>query len=196
MVYLIDASQGVSFQQFSDQKGFVKSSVRALLSKLPDSRPAVAVYADTHQFSRRLSDIQLPYEFERALQRAPLLGGARRMDRALEAAAQELSSSTEPSRAAVILLTVGRQSLGERALDIAARGIHDLGASLYIVSIGTQPVVGELLPAVHKASDVIRVFNSSQLAGRASKITDQISSEGGELFYFFTTSSSQRSLDE
>lgn len=179
MVFLIDASDNVSPEEFSNQKDFVKSSVRRLINELPKCRTAVANYGNKYQFATRLNDQGNISEFDVAVEGAPFVGGARRMDRALEAAASELSSSKDLSRAVVVLLTVGKQEqeLGAKSLDVASKVIHDLGATLYIVSVGEQTNLNELLPAVDKASDVIPVPDSSDLPEKANNITQLIISE-------------------
>ena len=112
-------------------------------------------------------------DFEKRVDRAALIGTPRRMDRALEYAAQVLAASVR-RRKIVILLTTGRQSPGGKSLDEAVNPLDRLGAHTFVVAIGQGPANQELLATVDRARDVFTVVSPNELPSRTQRIGTDI----------------------
>ena len=101
-----------------------------------------------------------------------LLNTPRRRDRALEHAAEILSTEGRHGPKIVLLLTAGDQVLDkdEKSLTQAAQPLRRLGVRVYVVAVGQNLTIGELLPVVNKEKDIFPVVLPGQLPKLANSV--------------------------
>ena len=143
VVYLLDSSDSVTPQHYSDQKTFVKQLSR-YLNKMPArTRGAVITYGSTATVITKFGDTRTTDEFHSAIDNAPKVSGPRRMDRAIDSARNVFAKARPAVPKVVILLTTGNQPAGiqARVLDTSFQRLYDLGARLYAVTISSEFII-------------------------------------------------------
>lgn len=170
VVFLVDASTTVSPSNFELEKKFVKTASKSLQVSPDKTRAAVITYSDSTENVVELGKYQTLADFEFKVDSARLLRGVRRMDKALESAANTLKKSRPGVPRLVVLLTAGRQIPGSNTLDSAVQPLRNLGAQTFVVAIGNQPDTRELGKAVERPGDLFRVAGYEELPGDANRI--------------------------
>ena len=173
---MVDSSTSVDSQTFQQQKDFVKSLARYLNIAAEKSRAALILYnSDASVIGSLVSYTELGY-FEQAVQNAPFLGGQRRIDRALEAAARVLSRGRESVPKFAILLTTGRQAEvpGITPLDLAAESLRDVNAKAFVLAIGKETSIRELRLIVEDPNDVIPLYSEADMVSKVADIAGYI----------------------
>ena len=104
-------------------------------------------------------------EFYTVMDSGVYQGGSRRMDRALTAASEMLSSRNPESRKTVVLITGGpnSQEAGPNSLEKSVEALTKLGAKIIIVAFGNRIDAKELLPLVQQQQDIHPVKGASYL---------------------------------
>ena len=143
-MFLIDSSRGVTEDVYKKEKEFVNTLVGHFNINTRGPRATAVIYGNT---ASTISSFVEPGLKGRVIS-APLLNTPRRMDKALEHAADILKSSVG-NRKVVILLTAGRQSAGKPVGD-AVQQLRNVGAQIYVVAIGRDPNSGELARIVQR----------------------------------------------
>lgn len=176
MVFLLDASGDVSREEYGKEKDFVKSLGKALNLGPGKSRAAVYVYSSYARHEVRWDSSQTADSFGSAIDSLSYIGRSRRMDRALEGAAQVLREGRGSVPKVVILVTAGKQiqEPGTKLLATAAQPLQVLGASTYVVAIGSRTDVAELKPAVKRPGDVLIVRSFDELRPQTLPIAEHI----------------------
>lgn len=171
----MDSSFTVTVDDYRKEKDFVKR-LADMLNVVPGkSRSSLITYGTNPVRVFGLGQYQTTKDFKDRVDRAPTLGGLRRIDRAFTEAANELRRSPDGGSKVVVLLTAGRQTPGAQELGSASKPLRDLGAAVYAVAIGSQPDNQELLPAVQKPENIFRVPSSSELLNILWEISKNIS---------------------
>jgi hypothetical protein len=180
VVFLVDASLTVTPSNFDLEKQFVKTASKALQISPDKTRAAVITYSDNTENVVELGKYQTMRDFEFKVDSARLLRGLRRMDKALESAANTLKKSRPGVPRLVVLLTAGRQIPDAKSLDKAVQPLRDLGAQTFVVAIGSQPDTQELKKAVEKPIDLFRLAGYEELPGDAKRIVVILSRRASE----------------
>lgn len=117
-------------------------------------------------------------EFYSSVDSSTYQDGARRMDRALEAASTMLSSTEPDSQKTVVLLTGGRnaQEAGNNSLERSVQRLREMGAKVIIVAFGNRYDAQELLPVVHQQQDIHPVPTANDLVPYVNLIATYITS--------------------
>jgi hypothetical protein len=171
----MDSSFTVSVDDYRKEKKFVKRLADMLNVAPGKSRASLISYATNPVRVIGLGRYRTTKDFKDSVDRAPTLGGLRRIDRAFAEAASELRASPGRGSKVVVLLTAGRQTPGAQELGSASKPLRDLGATVFVVAIGGRPDSQELLPAVQKPEDIFRVPSSSDLQNILWVISKDIS---------------------
>ena len=175
----MDASQGVLPDVYSKEKDFVKTLSTHFNLQPSGPRGSAFIYAENPQTVANFGD---PY-FEERVDRAALLKEApRRMDWALERAAQVLTRSGQEGRKIVVLLTTGKQSPGGKALSEAIKPLRQIGAQTFVISIGSTSDVRELYSVVDNPRDIFQVIRKNDLPQQARPISKKIKDKPGKNF--------------
>ena len=191
----MDASHTVRYEDYSKQKSFVKA-VASLLDVSPGkSRAAVITYGYTAVQVTTFDSYGSLAGFDRAVDRAPDIGGSRRIDSALRKASGLLSDARTYVPTIVILLTSGKQAFGSGARDlgVAAKPLRDRGVAIHAISIGAEPDISELDEVVGELRFIFFVpsFDGLQSSGHAlaGKVATQTGGEDllGNLCCLITT---------
>lgn len=131
-------------------------------------RAALIIYSDYEVVKSTFRQFKSVQSFEQVVDSAELLGGKRRVDRALETAAEQFDRTLAGTKRLVTLLTAGPQvKYGTKSLHDAARPLRSVGAKTYVVAIGDTVDTDELRPAVQRPDDVIKVPSFPFLEKRA-----------------------------
>lgn len=183
VVFIVDSSSRVPQRSFTTEKEFVKS-VSRLLNVFPGkSRAAVVTYGNT---ASRAVDFGSPSrtraDFEREVDAVSPIGGERRIDKGLEKGAEVLSGARPNVTKVALLITSGRQlTLADRSeLERVRKRLRDVGAKVFVLSIGNQLSTQELLPYVDRKEDTIRIDRFEVLEPGALPTARQIMGNSGE----------------
>ena len=172
VIFLMDASFGITRSDLLKEKAFVKTVAQSLELPLEESKMAIVPYGAFTVTSGRLNMYQSLNEFNRDVDALQLLSGSRRMDEALNTAKTMLRQDKSAGRNIVILLTAGRQALGYRGVPLTDSGkeVMGEGAEIYVVAIGSEPSVQELRPIVDDSQDIYQVGSFDYLKREARPI--------------------------
>ena len=138
VVFLVDSSNSVNSINFIKEKAFVKLLAKRLNVSPGKSRAAVIAYGSISQLGIDFDDYDDLPVFETLVDGIPYINGTRRIDKALEAAADVLKNSRRSIPKIVILLTSGLQPKDAPSLAASAGALHALGAMVYVVSIAND----------------------------------------------------------
>lgn len=182
-VFLMDSSSDLSGPDFYREIIFVKALARKLNTDVSPSefKAAAIAYGENHYPVVLFDGYNSMPEFYSAIDSSRYQGGARRMDRALDAASKMMLSREPTSKKTVVLLTGGRNSQ-DAALDAIDRSVEQLkqmGANIIIVAFGNKYDVRELLPAVQQEQDIRPVPRASDLNSYINLIVSYITSGPG-----------------
>ncbi|KAK3745599.1 hypothetical protein QZH41_005840 [Actinostola sp. cb2023] len=177
VIFLVDASTGVSHPDFVTQKLFVKQLARLLNVQPGSSRAALVTYSKNPSIVFSFNDYTSMENFDQSVDRAPYLGGTRRIDNALKTAAQLVQQARSDVPKLVVLLTAGRQGPGATSVSEAVKPLNKLGARTFIVALGPNPDPRQLLPAVTSSSDLTVVKSYADLRPQAPPLSRHMASE-------------------
>lgn len=145
------------------------------LNVLPGkSRAGIISYSSLPSTVLEFTEYGPSFTFDKVVDSLPYLGGTRRMDLALEAAIKELNKGRRSVPKIVLLLTGGRQESGAKPLSQFVQPLRDLGARAYVVVIGSDVAVNELIPLVESTEDVFSVSSFDLLQSHVRPISNQI----------------------
>lgn len=182
-VFLMDSSSDLSGPDFYQEIVFVKSVARKLNTDVSplEFQAAVISYGENNYPVVLFESYNSMPEFYSAVDSSRYQGGARRMDRALDAASKMMSSREPTSKKTVILLTGGRnsQEAGLDAIDRSVQRLSQMGANIVIVAFGKKYDVQELLPAVQQPQDIRPVPQAKDLDTYVNLITSYITTGPG-----------------
>lgn len=172
----MDSSSAVPLEDYKKEKEFVKYLARYLNVSPGNSRAALITYgnraAEVVGF-----DISRPFSnFEVAVDRAPFVGGDRRIDRSLDKTSQIMADARPRITKIVVLLTSGKQasvfgskSPGEAAIPLLKGGVYS-----YVVAISVKPDISELRPVVQESSHIFRMASFDDLRTRWTTVGEII----------------------
>ena len=183
VVFLVDTSNGVNFISFNKEKAFVKLLAKRLNVSPGKSRAAVIAYGSNSQLGINFDSYSDLPAFEKLLDRIAYIGGTRRIDKALEAAAGVLKDSRPSIPKMVVLLTSGRQPLGAPSMANSAGALHSLGAMVYVVSIANDLDAKYFEVLVEDYTHVSQVPSFEVVNNALSQITRLIE-QGNSVNYF------------
>ena len=170
----MDSSSEVTQSNYRDEKEAVKSMARSLKVPSGRSKASVITYGSIPSRVVKFNSYQSFSSLENAIDRAPRIGGRRRIDLALEDAGKLLSEARPSVRRNVILFTSGRTDTSSRDLYESAKRIFDENAELFIIAIGRRPYFKELTGAVKNPQDVFNVSSFTNLVGVYEKVTKNV----------------------
>ena len=177
VIFLVDASRGVAQDVFRRQKEFVKRVSAHFNISATGPYGSVASY-DT--FTYVVAGFSQP-NFNKRVDDAAFIGMPRRMDKALQQAALQLSRSGRSGRKIVILLTAGKQTAvpGVKPLSEAVKPLQKLGAQTFVVAVGQNADRREVLPVVDSSGDVFLVPVADRLPSQSQPIAKHIHDKPG-----------------
>lgn len=153
IIFLIDSSRSVTLEAYQQEKAFVKEMARHLNVYPGESRAALITYGSTAYRVYTYGNTR----FEDSVDRARYMGGTRRIDLALQKAAQLLTFSRLSVPKFLVLLTAGNQQSGPQSPDYATRLIQARGGRSFVVMVGRGPDENIFNKIVEKPTDTFRV---------------------------------------
>lgn len=175
VIFVMDSSSEVTQSDYRYEREAVKYMARSLKVPSGRSRASVITYGNIPSRVVKFDGYQSFSSFENAVDRAPRIGGQRRIDLALEDAGKLLSEAKSSVRRNVILLTSGRTYPFSRDLYVAAKRTFDQNAELFVIAVGGRPYFKELTAIVKKPKYVFNVSSFSNLERDSDKITKSVS---------------------
>ena len=171
-MFLIDGSNNVSDDAFKLQKEFVKRLAKHFNISSTGPYGSVATY---DSFVYTVAGFAQP-DFNTRVDETEKVGLRRRMDSALAQAASDIARTGRKGRKIVVLLTAGRQASvpGSRSLNVAVKPLNDVGAQTFVVAIGSQPRLDQLVFAVESPGDVIQIQQTDSLPAHSQRVAKQI----------------------
>ena len=158
---------------YDEAKLFVKEIARSFDLSAEGTRAGIVVYGNTSRVSIKFSDTNRLEDFEETVDNLALLGGDRKMDKALKLAFDGIfkpEHGMRPDAAQVIvLLTDGVQSkdAGAQTLLQAALPLHESKIKVLAVGVGGNVKKEELLRAVKSENDIYIANDFDQLSSGA-----------------------------
>ena len=178
---MVDTSAGVSAQNYKLEKNFVKLIMRHLNIVPGKSHAAFIVYNTSPAVVSPLDKFTSTSSFISSIDRASYLGGGRRIDRALSSAASQLEDARPSVRKIAFLLTSGEPLDASElvAAQESVRMLEKVGASVYVVAVGSGDNEKQLGRLVREPGDLLRVLTYQQLPLRTQPIAGRITSQRG-----------------
>lgn len=167
VVFLIDASRGVSLSEYDLEKDFIRSLATHFNVSTTGTRGSLVIYAEHAHTIASLTDAN----FMRRLESATLLQTSRRMDRALEHAAMIFLKSKRNGKKIAILMTTGRQAYGAKPIQYGVASLRSLEVETYVVAIGGEADRRELASIVEKPNDIRIIPSFEQLPSETRPIS-------------------------
>ena len=176
MVFLADTSSTVTQDEFKTEKDFVKAISKLLNVSPGKSRASFVTYSNFPRVIVKLNGYKDRVDFEKQINSAPLTGGSRRMDKALEEAGNILREGRKNVPKIVVLMTTGRQTpeRDAQSLDKKAAILDSIGAKTYVIAIGKRPDTRELSLAVKKSEDIVRIYSIRDVLSQTGPTAQKI----------------------
>ena len=182
IVFMVDSSASVGNPNYKKEKEFVKSLARLVNATSEKTRVAVIAYSRSTIPVVRFDGYQSLNDLEKKVDDMPLLGESyRRMDVALQSAAQILNSARQHTPKIAVLLTAGRQIPSGVSLDTATQPLRNLNVTVLVVAVGQQYNKRELDPVVSEQKDLFEIESFNVLLSRARTIGKAIEEKSGNL---------------
>ena len=179
---MVDSSASVGNPNYEKEKDFVKSLARLVNATSEKSRVAVIAYSRSTIPVVRFGSYQSLDDLDKKVDDMPLLGESyRRMDVALQSAAQILNSARQHTPKIAVLLTAGRQIPGGVSLDTATQPLRNLNVTVLVVAVGQQYNKQELDAVVSEQKDLFEIESFNVLLSRARTIGEAIEEKSGNL---------------
>ena len=181
ILFLMDSSSGVNSQDYETQKIFVQRIAMHLGIFTGRSRAALVAYGANSLVIFGFGGYNSSAEFGRRLVDAPMFGGDRRVDRALDTAAALMLGARSAMPKVVVLIMGGEQSNMTDAVAItdSARPLRDLGAWLYVAAVGRSDP-SELQKATLRPTDIFFAKSFSSLYRYISPMGRYIANTSGK----------------
>ena len=178
----------MDLEDYKKEKEFVKYLARYLNVSPGNSRAALITYGNSAAEVVGF-DINRPFSnFEAAVDRAPLVGGDRRIDRSLDKISQIMADARPTVTKIVVLLTSGKQasafgskSPGEAAIPLLKGGVYS-----YIVAISQKPDISELRSVVQEPSHIFRMASFDDLRTRWTTVGEIIVDKSSKFLHDHT----------
>lgn len=181
ILFLMDTSEGVNLQDYKIEKRFIQRIALHLGIFAGRSRGALVAYGANSLVVFGFGGYNSNSEFVRRVNDAPMFGGDRRVDRALDTAAALMLGARSTMPKVVVLIMAGQHSADPDAMSIkdAARPLRQLGAWLYVMAIG--PIdPRELQKATIRSTDVFFARSFSGLLGYITPMARYIANTSGK----------------
>ena len=176
MVFLLDASQGVSSKDLQLQKNYVKSMAKHFDVAPTGPRASAVAYGTEAQVLANFTDPK----FSAKIDTATPLKQPRSMDQALQHAHQLFISNKRLGGRVVLLITAGPQVSNNQTLRNAAQSLHAIGAQIYVVVIGMEPTDKYLDPVVDRTNNIFRINSFKALESQAQTTATLIRNSAGK----------------
>ena len=184
-MYAIDGSRRVDDAMFQKMKSFVMTSLNSFNISQDGVHVGLVQYGGSAEIRQRLKDGASPQGTRRNLALLTLVGGPRRMNRALRLVKRELF--TKPgerrpfSKRVLILLTTGKNS-GDGSGDLprVALDLRQQGVEVIAVVIGKESDPAEIDTITGKKANSINVKDVDKLPFAIGQLEDKIKSPKGK----------------
>ena len=181
IIYLLDSSGSIGYNDYEIQKDFVKDLVRIFPIGPSASRAAVVTYNDYPTVHVNFGDFDNTASFVEAIESINQTQGRTRIDRALVKTSEMFESARKDAQKVLIFLTDGAQAPDPDSLplDEASQLFRDQGVRVHALGVGNQINVTQLRSIVKSESDVVLVDSFVDLLRKSQSIAAQACLETG-----------------
>ena len=181
VIFLVDSSTNVSDNIYAKEKEFVQKLAENFNISPKGPRGSAVIYGSDPFTVARFGE----HDFHGRVARASLLKTPRRIDKALEQAANMFSASGSGSnnRKIVVLLTTGKQTHKGKSLSEAIEPLRRLGAQTFVVAIGPEANSQELGHIAKHRQDIFPVASHNDLSSRAKSTSTYIRDKPGTVTF-------------
>ena len=182
IVFLVDTSEGVNQNDVRQQKEFIKLVAQRLGVSPGTSHAAVLSYSDRTRLIGGFYAYLRGEGFDEVVDSVTVTqtGGKRDLEEALKQAKRKLSLARPKVPRIVFLITYGKQAqdFDSPRLGEAAKGLLDMGASLYVIAVGVNGSDPQLQSLVKRPTDFFHVQTSEDLLSYVTTLTYYVGSGG------------------
>ena len=185
IVYAIDGSRRVDAAMFQKMKSFVMTSLNSFNISQDGAHVGLVQYGGSTEIRQRLKDGTSRQGTRRNVELLTLVGGPRRMNRALRLVTRELFAKPGErrpfSKRVLILLTTGKNS-GEGSGDLprVALDLRQQGVEVIAVVIGKESDPAEIDAIIAKKANSVNVKDVDKLPFTIGQLEDKIKSPKGK----------------
>ena len=156
LIFLIDVSKDVTTKEFQAEKEFVKSVAKKMRISQQGPRAAVLAFSGRTLPVVRLGDHANLKDFNSKVDLARRSAGPRRIDTALEDAANLFTERGKPGHRVIVLLTTGNSSNEEGAKKLVdiRKTLEELGVRTYVITLGSKENRSAFRPIVDQSKDI------------------------------------------
>lgn len=178
VLFLVDASRGVTQDIFKKEKEFVKRLSTHFNISTNGPYGSVFLYDNS---SHLVVGFGQPNLFKR-LDRATLTGMPRRIDKVLQQVALLFSRSVRRGRKIVVLLMAGKQAVAAdvRPLSEAVRPLQRLKVQTFVVTIGRGIETRNILTIVDSRNDLFMVPDINRLPSLSKPFAKHVQEKPGK----------------
>ena len=191
LMFLIDASSGVSPTDFQREKDFIKSLIRYMNLYPANSRShiGIVVYSDGASVVLNFDSKETKSDIENIVDNLPHLRGTRRIDKALRTAATTLNQISSDYPKFVVLLTAGRQTQApdSESFGAAVRSLHDAGVTTHVLGIGDDIDPSDFRGGDKEMTEVISVPSFLDLPQYVNTMSRNLMEDYGTCFNLATS---------
>lgn len=176
IVFLMDASESMTEDDFEKQKHFVIKVAESFYMSPETTQFALVTYSSTAKLHIRFRDHLNQDSFKTVVQQVPFAAGGTRLDKVLKLTADRVFTAQNGARAGVpkviIILTDGRQSHESNALPIqeAVVPLRQLSVKIHAVALGNQVNRLELRKLVAKDEDIFNIRDFDNLVNKSRQL--------------------------
>lgn len=188
VLFIVDASAGITEDNFERAKAFVKKTAAMLNLSPRDTRAGVVTFSSFPKIVVPMGGYKIS-SFGRAIDDAALHrdGVKSRIDLAFQFGSKELRTPGKNQKKVAVLMISEEQEKRAEPLGIVSHPLRDTGADVFIITIGSKPNIENLLPMVRDAEDIFKVASYQDLLIRNHDIAENIAKKSGVIPILFCT---------
>ena len=175
-MFVIDASEDITEQDFQKQKNLVKTIASSFNFGPRETKCGLVAFGNDAKIYIRFMDVLELRTFQEEVERVPFSAGSTQLDAALRLAATQLFTPQAGARSSMpkILVVVrgGSQTSSSRDLSLgeAVTPLVDLGVRIYVVAVGNVTKEGQLQQLVQNDQELLAVSDYQDLEEQARYI--------------------------
>lgn len=163
IIFLMDASKEVRNRELQAQKDFVKGIAKKMQVSPQGPRAAVFEFGERTFPLVRFDNYVTLKAFNAKVDRARRLAGGRRINTALETAANSFTARGKPGHRVVVLMTTGNSSHTSRKLSQVKQKLENIGARTYVIILGSKATKATFRPIVDRFEHIFATSAESIL---------------------------------
>lgn len=157
IVFVTDSSSTVTRPEYKKEREFLKALARQLNVSPRKSRASMVTYGRNSRVENKFDEYRTTSEFEQIVDEALYMGGARKIDRAVDTTLQVLAHARLEAKKIVVFFIAGQDGRLTKQLQKATKKIRDQKSNLFLVAFGRMSQVRNLESIVDKPQNIFRI---------------------------------------